>query len=105
MNKTQRLVYKELAYEANTNLCSFCKTSESLGCCDGVACTHPLNERYELIDDGNVEPGQDCFLFRPDRKVSDIADIVGIILEYNFHEWLIYTDKKNQLRIKGTCYK
>ena len=46
-----------------------------------------------------IEPGDDCWAFRPDMPVSDIADIVGLIIANGWVEW-DYT--KEPLTVSGS---
>lgn len=82
MKKHQRHVYLELTKEIEWNLCAFCKYAEFSSLCDGdVNCKHDF---WEISDQDYIYPGQDCWGFRPDMPISDIADIVGIIISHNW---------------------
>ena len=78
MKREKREVYLKLAAEIDWTLCGFCKYSESLGCGDGMECHHPIERISE--DAPGFYPNEDCWAYRPNLPVSDIADIVGIIL-------------------------
>lgn len=89
MKKEARLVYKELSEEIRASLCTFCKHSEweSDGCCEGYSiCQHPLEYRFPFFEE-MLEPGSDCWGFRPNVTVSLAADIAGAILSQGFNEW------------------
>lgn len=102
MKKEQRLVYKELSLEADAQLCAFCKKAESLGCEDGMACIHPLNKDGRLFGEWDgIEPGEDCFLFRPNLPVRDIADIVGLILSNGFTSWSYLIEDDGTIKVFG----
>lgn len=82
MKKAQREIYIILADEVCFCLCSFCKFAKAIGCGE-TECGHPLNNRVGFDDRGwgyGIEPGDDCWGFRPSHDVSTVADIVGIIL-------------------------
>lgn len=107
MKKDQRLVYLELTNEINCQICTFCKYAEyeSEGCCEGYSvCTHTLRERVIKFGsyDEEPEPGEDCFLFRPDLSASMVADIVGAILSQGFNDgWGIRFYSKTAYTIYG----
>ena len=87
MKKDKRTIYAELSSEANTCLCSFCKHAQWVGECSESypECGHPIWEvpgKEEML-----EPGQDCWGFRPEIILRDIADIVGMVLSNGFDEW------------------
>lgn len=92
----QRMTYLVLTDEVFTCLCSFCNYYQGTYC-DSAECTHPLIDR--LNDDG-MEPGTDCWGFRPALSLSDTADIVGIILNKKWREWL-WGIKNGQLIVRG----
>ena len=78
MKAEQRTIYLVLTEEINWMLCSFCKFAQAGFECGMAECHHPL----EVISGDMMveEPGADCWAFRPNLPVPDIADIVGIIL-------------------------
>ncbi len=105
MKKQQREIYQVLADEIDWCLCSFCKYAKFDGspCYDdaGLDCTHPLGE---IWDDQRLvgEPGLDCWGFRPNLPLSDIADIVGLILSQGFDpEKTMYSFDKEGIEVEG----
>ena len=107
MTKEQRVVYKELADVVDYSLCSFCESAEPHGspCCGDMAieCHHPLYERLPAYEEW-LEPGSDCWGFRPEHPIDLIADFVGIILAKGWASaswWKNETD--NQWKISGTA--
>ena len=99
MKAGQRLVYHELASEVNATLCTFCKYALWTGMCEDGDCTceHPLVEHFEWRFTGwcsSLEPGQDCWAYRPNMLLVDVADIVGVILSNGFDEWSYVNDKE-----------
>lgn len=89
MKATQRVVYLELSNGVNATLCTFCKHAAWSGyCADGkeCECEHPLEDKLPAAD-WEVEPGQDCWGYRPCLPVVDIADIAGLVLSNGFDEW------------------
>ena len=90
MKKQQREVYLELSKEVDAVLCSFCKYSRWDGGCEEASCDcqHPLEDYFShSYGYYGLEPGCDCWGFRPVVRLADIADIVGIILGNGFREW------------------
>jgi hypothetical protein len=79
MKGKDREVYLELVDAVGYDLCSFCKSAYFVSCCDGSECHHPLDNIPG--HDHALDPGEDCWGFRPSHSVSVCADIVGIILE------------------------
>jgi len=78
MKAEQREVYLALTKEIDWVLCSFCKHVLPDEACGEAECGHPLDAiSGDLLVGG---PGDDCWGFRPNLPVPDIADIVGIIL-------------------------
>ena len=96
MKKDKRLVYLELAFEACGTICNWCKYKT--GSCN-QECAHPLGEELPWDYSYGIEPGDDCWAFRPDMPVADIADIVGIIIANGWVEW-DYT--KEPLTVSGS---
>ena len=86
MNNQQREVYVELASEMDSPVCCFCKFSEcevggSPCDCGEPYCGHPLQDRLEDSHHWEyLEPGQDCWGFRPSHPIDFCADIVGVNL-------------------------
>lgn len=79
MKGAEREIYRVLTNEVDWQLCAFCKFAESDGCDAGPECKHPLWKISER--EWELEPGEDCWGFRPQHSVSFITDIVGIVLE------------------------
>lgn len=88
MKKNQREIYLVLSMEVETTLCTFCKFFKSEWCGDG-SCNHTLVDKLEATYGlyKGQEPGDDCWGFRPDISVRDVADIVGIVLSKKFKIW------------------
>ena len=87
-------------------MCAFCKYGIVYSCCDGTECTHPLNgchgfPSYETW----LEPGQDCWGFRPSLNISVMADIVGIILQNEADEWFYSVKKDGSIVVRYTKVK
>lgn len=87
MKRDQRLPYVELANEICWTLCSFCRYADWQGCgCDDgwMECKHPVPAISDPVGNGpGPEPGDDCWGFRAALNVSDMADVVGLVL-YRF---------------------
>ncbi|MFA5354456.1 MAG: hypothetical protein WC291_09515 [Thermodesulfovibrionales bacterium] len=82
----QREAVLALVGEVNWTLCCFCCYAEFVGsaCDDGYSeCHHPLSAVEPCAD--NIDPDSDCWGFRlmGHLTVSDVADIVGLML-YRF---------------------
>jgi hypothetical protein len=84
--REKRLAYLALADEGCCLLCSFCKfgVSEGGSVCDGdgyTVCEHKLSDRLDFLHGGyGMEPGIDCWAFRPSEPIEVVADIVGLLL-------------------------
>jgi hypothetical protein len=92
MNKEQREVYQVLTAEAGACLCTFCKYSKFTGSsCNEDAeceCKHPLTDKtFYVRFDETCYPGEDCWGFRPNHPLSEIADVIGIVLSEGFENW------------------
>ena len=93
MKKAQRGIYLVLAAEIDTGLATFCKYACWTGTsyCDGgdveMECEHPLVPYYGDCDCECVCPNTDCWGFRPELNVPDVADIVGIVLAEGYLNW------------------
>lgn len=105
MTKDKRAIYLILTNEINTLICSACKFDAGGDCCSGSeGCLHPLAERrgFPMNEaDGCMEPGNDCWAFRPEIKVSDLADIAGLVLEYGWDEWFWRTYPDGMIKVYG----
>lgn len=95
--KTNREAYIALSEEVNFLICSFCKYGE-FNCGSGNSCNHSLANRTGFPED--LEPGSDCWGFRPSLSVELTADIVGIMLQkgWSFVSWWKDGD---QLKVSG----
>lgn len=86
MNKEQRLIYRDVINVSDYGLCNFCKYAAWSGysCCEAdLSCEHPVNSRYELVLPSDPWSGGDCWMFRPDRPLADIAAYCSIAAEGN----------------------
>jgi hypothetical protein len=110
MKSTQREVFIEVACEIDGSLCSFCKYAEWSGsCCDNECeCGHPIAEkviqhtRYETSFEMTTCPGEDCWGFKPAYPISDVADIVGLVLSEGFTDWSYqYSNKRGRVVVYG----
>ena len=105
MKKDKRLVYLELTKEIEWNLCPVCRYNIFRGsvCCDGYQeCHHPLEVITDMMDDSGLEPGGDCWGFRNKYPLSDIADLVGIILSHNLDsEKILFYGEKRIDKVEG----
>lgn len=97
MKRESRAVYLELGNEIDAELCSFCKYHDSKRCCSGT-CSIPLPVPKWATD---MYPGDDCWGFRPVMPVSDMADIVGLVLANGWVAWR-YSFGEKQLTVSGT---
>lgn len=105
MKKAEREVYRILTKEVGACLCTFCKYSRFSGMCDDaeIECQHPLVDKtiYTPFEE-TTWPGEDCWGFRPNHPVSEIADVVGIILAEGFVQWYYdYSNSKGILTVYG----
>ncbi len=111
MKREQREVYNVLADEIDRCICVFCKFSWaecSTPCdCGEPSCHHHLGERLEnQWGNSSIEPGCDCWGFRPCADVSLAADITGVVLQHGWDgrfSW--WTDKEGVLKITGKTSK
>jgi hypothetical protein len=102
MKKVEREVFKVLCGEIGTNLCSFCKFAQWYGCDEGNDCNHPIEVKYEkLLPYGYLDSGIDCWGFRNSLDVSDIADIVGIVLNNEWGEWGYNIKDDGKIKVYG----
>ena len=103
MRKEQRSVYKELAKEIGGSLCTFCNYGDyiSEGCCEGWSeCQHPIeNLSYENKYEDTLEPGGDCYGFRPNMSVRLVTDLTGIILSLGHVDWFYRKYSKESLTV------
>lgn len=98
--KSQRTVYLELASEVGFTMCAFCKFSK---CESGYSpcdigepyCIHPLADRFShSYSSFGIEPGCDCWGFRPEYDISFCADIIGILLVKGWDDAVWWRNKK-----------
>lgn len=105
MKAAKREVYPVLWGLIGGVICTSCRYGNSCGSCGECyyECGHPLDDKMDFMDDGGPTPGDDCWGFRPSMKVSDIADIVGIVLENGWtNTWSFNTDPEtNEIRVYG----
>lgn len=107
MKKADREIYRVLTSEIDSLICDFCKYSVCMGgespCdCGDSYCEHPLKDR--LPGDtglyGGMEPGDDCWGFRPSFEVSFCADIVGIVLSNHWRDgYYIWQNKRQEWKM------
>jgi len=101
VNRRERRIYVELADTIDHQVCSFCHHYRSLVYCDSPCdagdpnCEHPLGDKL----DSGIEPGCDCWGFRPAWNVSLAADIVGICLSKQWEGFTAWEDKRNVWRV------
>ena len=86
MKKSQREPYLILTKVelpgGEVSLCCLCRFGEQLGDCgDGIACCHPLGDRWGFPTDAEEGNGRDCWGFRPLVSPEVAADMVGIWLQ------------------------
>lgn len=104
MKKEQRQAYIELMSDIDTSICSVCRFHdwhcESL-CSEGFGdgCVHPLEAVREELYQG-MDPGADCWGFRPILKPEYIFDIIGIILANGWQTWMINPEKLEVAGVK-----
>lgn len=67
MNKLQRGPWVALT-ESGYILCSHCRSSECHE--DYCECHHPLEAVNNPLNGLNMEPGDDCFGFRPEKGLT-----------------------------------
>lgn len=84
--REKRLTYLALANEVDCDLCTFCKFAEFSGgsVCYGdnyTECKHKLVDTLEMCHHPyGMEPGMDCWAFRPYETIEIVADIVGLMI-------------------------
>lgn len=93
MKGNQRKIYLDLINSTSYGLCNICKFAEWEGYCSSEAnlnCTHPL----EAISQGdygdhpyNAWSGSDCWGFRPNSTLQEVATFAGIVLEGKLPHW------------------
>jgi hypothetical protein len=99
--REKRLTYLALAYEVDTTLCAWCKYCHG-SACDNSGCEHPLGDWLpENNNSYGMEPGMDCWAFRPSHPIDIIADIVGILLENKWQEWFYQEKKDGVIIVRG----
>lgn len=108
MKKIDRTIYNVLANQVVFCLCAFCKFSkcESDGyspCdCGEPYCIHPLGAIFgHSYSSYGIEPGDDCWGFRPAHLVEFCADIVGILLQKGWQSAVWWQNKKGVWKITG----
>lgn len=102
MKKAQREVYVSLVSEIDGCLCPWCQYCNCYSCGDYGECAHRLHQRLPL-DAGELFPGDDCWGFRPNRPVSEVADIIGICLaKFDLGKPVAWYEQGDQLIVAGT---
>jgi len=108
MNKEERLVYIALTEEMKGSLCTFCKYGDwyADGCCEGHnECQHPIEAlSSENRNAEELEPGDDCYGFRPNISVSLATDLVGAIISQGFDEWFYRRFSRKSVTVYGRSY-
>lgn len=102
MKRKKRLVYLELANTVDNCICTWCNYAawEAEGCCEGYSiCEHPL----EIVTDTMecIEPGSDCWGFRPDLSLDTIVEIVSAILSNDYDMWSIRPYSRTAVTVYG----
>lgn len=107
MNRQQREIYLVLTDEIGCQICTACKYGEFTGsaCDDGyMECNHKLNDYsgFPLFEaDGDLEPGMDCWGFKPNIQVQDLADIAGLVLAHGWDDWFWRVFKDGTIKVYG----
>lgn len=89
MKYEQRQAYRNIIelMPAGYGLCNFCKYAVWSGesYCEGALedCDHPLSDRFNFPDPGEVWGGCDCWAFRPKETLQEMGIALGIMLEGN----------------------
>ncbi len=108
MEQEQRLVYRELTEVMGASLCTACKYSSwtNDGCCAGYnECQHPIEAlSWESKNEEMLEPGWDCYGFKPDISVSLLADLAGTILSLGRADWTYRRYSKESLTVYWQGY-
>ena len=110
MKKADREVYIELAAEMDSPACCFCKFSECISgespCdCGEPSCKHPLTDRLEESQHYDyLEPGHDCWGFRPSHPVEFCADITGLCLANKWLSAVWWQNKRGQWKVAEVSY-
>jgi len=63
-------------------------------------CEHPLAERGRFPE-CCVEPGVDCWGYRPHLPLKDIVDIIGVILSEGFENWSYQIIDDDNIKVFG----
>jgi hypothetical protein len=107
MKKADREIYMVLANEIDSLICDFCSydlvdcCGESPCDCGESSCHHPLKDRLEMEHSSyGIEPGEDCWGFRPCYSVELCADVVGIVLANHWrYGYRLWKNKNNVWKI------
>lgn len=109
MKAEARVVFVALSGVMDATLCLFCKYGSwnAEGCCEGYSeCQHPIEAlSWENVHEETLEPGGDCYGFRPHLSVTLAADLVGAILVSGFDEWSFKQFSKTSATVYGRSYK
>ncbi|MCK9598314.1 MAG: hypothetical protein M0R06_04695 [Sphaerochaeta sp.] len=89
MKAAERAIWMILAEIIEGDACTFCRYNDSPLCSPDLICIHPLPAVRDAID---IFGMADCWGFRPHKglTISDVADIVGIILANGWDRWSWY---------------
>jgi len=103
MKGNERKIYVVLSSEIDGILCCFCRysrwTGECFEGCEGYyECEHPIEAVPGYEEE--LSPGADCWGFKPEIPLQDVADIVGIILAEGFRGWAWWRED-GQIRVHG----
>lgn len=108
MKKEDRTAYISLSEAINAVLCTFCTYADYQweGCCEGWAeCKHPIETlSYQGIHEEGLEPGCDCYAFRPSLPLDVSADLAGAILAEGYHEWFYRKFSRRSVTVYGRCF-
>ena len=104
MNKDQRAPWVFLTHQIGAVLCTTCRYGEWDGwCCEGsYQCDHRL-EAVAAESERGMTPGDDCWGFRPEWKLWELGELVGIILEYCMSSWYFYRTAKG-IKVVGESH-
>src|SRR4030042_7090246 len=105
MKGSIREVYRVLAAEVGWTLCGFCRYAFWNGSsCDGgwCECEHPIEKVAEQI----IVPDDDCWGFRGLVNVSDMADIIGLMLStFDSERTTWHKEKDGTIVVQGYLTK
>ena len=106
MKGERREAYRVLAAEVGWTLCGFCRYARWNGSgCDGgwCECEHPIEK---IAEQDMVCPDDDCWGFRARVNVSDMADIVGLMLsQFDPGATTWHKEKDGTIHVRGNLIK